>query len=255
MGFEEPADAYDSAPQRARVWSEAWVGYWLYCPHCGAARLSKLPNNAPVADFACEGCEETFELKAQKRPFGPRVTDGALETMGRRLESSTNPNLLLMNYDADNRQVRNLIVVPKQFFTRSIIEPRKPLAPTARRAGWIGCNIVLRDIPASGKISVVRDGVVQPRETVMAEWRRTLFLRDFALPNRGWLIEVMACVEALPIEFSLAQVYAHEGRLSDLFPDNNNVRPKIRQQLQVLRDAGLVEFLGGGQYRRVAARA
>jgi hypothetical protein len=27
------------------------------------------------------------------------------------------------------------------------------------------------------------------------------------------------------------------------------VRDKIRQQLQVLRDLGLVEFLGGGEYR------
>jgi hypothetical protein len=27
------------------------------------------------------------------------------------------------------------------------------------------------------------------------------------------------------------------------------VRPKIRQQLQVLRDMGFLEFLGGGRYR------
>jgi hypothetical protein len=29
------------------------------------------------------------------------------------------------------------------------------------------------------------------------------------------------------------------------------VRDKIRQQLQVLRDLGFVEFLGGGRYRSV----
>ncbi|MBZ5564268.1 MAG: hypothetical protein LAP13_17830 [Acidobacteriia bacterium] len=34
-----------------------------------------------------------------------------------------------------------------------------------------------------------------------------------------------------------------------LHPDNLHVRDKIRQQLQRLRDLGLVEFLGGGKYR------
>jgi type II restriction enzyme len=30
---------------------------------------------------------------------------------------------------------------------------------------------------------------------------------------------------------------------------DNNVRPKIRQQLQVLRDRGWTEFVGRGRYR------
>ena len=32
-------------------------------------------------------------------------------------------------------------------------------------------------------------------------------------------------------------------------PGNRHVRDKIRQQLQVLRDLGFMEFLGGGRYR------
>jgi len=34
------------------------------------------------------------------------------------------------------------------------------------------------------------------------------------------------------------------------YPKNRHVRDKIRQQLQKLRDLGLVEFLGGGNYRK-----
>jgi hypothetical protein len=45
-----------------------------------------------------------------------------------------------------------------------VIEKRKPLAPTARRAGWTGCNILLRDIPEAGKIFVVRDGAPLPKD-------------------------------------------------------------------------------------------
>jgi type II restriction enzyme len=36
--------------------------------------------------------------------------------------------------------------------------------------------------------------------------------------------------------------------LAKLHPHNAHVRDKIRQQLQVLRDLGLLEFLGGGSY-------
>lgn len=50
-------------------------------------------------------------------------------------------------------------------------------------------------------------------------------------------------------EFSLQGVYAHAEALGRLHPANRHVRDKIRQQLQVLRDLGLVEFLGRGDYR------
>jgi hypothetical protein len=32
-------------------------------------------------------------------------------------------------------------------------------------------------------------------------------------------------------------------------PSNHNVRAKIRQQLQFLRDKGVLDFVGRGQYR------
>ncbi len=56
---------------------------------------------------------------------------------------------------------------------------------TARRAGWVGCNILLGDVPASGKIFLVRDGEIRPKSEVLDEWRRTLFLRDESLEARG----------------------------------------------------------------------
>jgi len=50
-------------------------------------------------------------------------------------------------------------------------------------------------------------------------------------------------------EFELADIYRDASRLAKLHPDNRHVLPKIRQQLQILRDLGLLEFLGGGSYR------
>jgi len=52
-------------------------------------------------------------------------------------------------------------------------------------------------------------------------------------------------------EFTLAEVYAEEATLARLHPQNRFVRPKIRQQLQCLRELGIIEFLGGGSYRVV----
>ena len=159
LGFEESQAAYDSGSQSARTWTERWVRDWLYCPNCGAANITQFVANSPVADFFCSACSEEYELKSQKKAFGAKVLDGAFRTMCERLASSNNPNLLLLNYDLARLSVTNVVLVPKQFFVREIIEERKPLAPTARRAGWVGCNILLNEIPASGKIFLVRNGL------------------------------------------------------------------------------------------------
>ncbi|MFC0242021.1 DpnI domain-containing protein [Rhodopseudomonas telluris] len=252
LGFEETQTAYTSGSQNARVWTETWVKTWAYCPHCGHPQISQFPNNKPLADFYCSSCQEEFELKSQKTRFGSTVADGAYKTKCERLAESNNPNLLLMNYDRKSLEVINLFIVPKHFFVREIIEARKPLSPTARRAGWIGSNILLGRIPESGKIHIVQNRSIRPKDLVLEEWQKTLFLRQESLETKGWLLDVMNCVESIGRpEFSLDEVYAFDRHLSKLYPGNQNVRPKIRQQLQYLRDRGLLEFVGRGNYRLI----
>ena len=133
LGFEESRQAaYHSGPQKARVLTEAWASAQLFCPSCGAERLSKFQNNRPVADLYCANRNEEFELKSQKSKFGPRVLDGAYRTMCERLAAQNNPNLMLLNYSPASG-VNNLLVVPKHFFVTEIIEERKPLRECARR--------------------------------------------------------------------------------------------------------------------------
>ncbi|MGB9114143.1 DpnI domain-containing protein [Bradyrhizobium sp.] len=250
LGFEESQSPYSSGSQSARAWTEAWVSTQAYCPHCGNAKMSQFPNNSPLADFFCTSCSEEFELKSQKGKFGAKVLDGEFKTKCERLAASNNPNLLLMNYDLKSLAVVNLFIVPKHFFVRDIIEERKPLAATARRAGWIGSKILLDRVPASGKIHIVWGGIVRPKELVLAEWQKTLFLRNESPETRGWLLDVMKCVESLgKRDFTLDDVYTFERQLGDLYPGNQNVRPKIRQQLQYLRDRGFIDFVSRGNYR------
>jgi hypothetical protein len=250
LGFEESQTSYISGSQSARAWTEQWVQAWAYCPNCGASKINPFPNNSPVTDFHCASCKEEYELKSQKSRFGSKVLDGAFKTKCERLDADNNPNLFLMNYDQQQLSVVNFLIVPKHFFVREIIEKRKPLAATARRAGWVGSNILLNKIPESGKIYIVRDRQIEPKQTVLSQWTKTLFLRDQEQETRGWLLEVMKCIDAIGRrDFQIEDVYAFEKRLGQLYPGNRNVKPKIRQQLQFLRDRGYLDFVSRGYYR------
>ena len=252
LSFDKSVAAeYKSPEQKARVMTESWVESQVYCPSCGQRPLNQYPNNTPVGDFFCANCSEQFELKAKRGVFGTKVVDGEYRTMLRRLSSSEVPNLFALNYHQMQDLVQNLFVIPSHFFVPEVIERRKPLARTARRAGWTGCNILFGLIPLAGRVNLVSDGRPLSKPTVLAAWQRTLFLRDQKkVEARGWTLDVMRCIEKLDMhEFTLANVYRFEGELSSLHPYNRHIRAKIRQQLQVLRDVGYLEFAGHGKYR------
>ena len=250
---EQLATNYKSVSQKVRVLTEQWVDNSIFCPNCGQLDIDKYPNNQPVADFYCSNCREEYELKSKQSAIGTKIVDGAYRTMLERLTSNNNPNFFLLNYDLSNFSVTNFLVIPKHFFVPEIIEKRKPLAPTARRAGWIGCNILLNSIPQTGKIFFVRSRHIEPKEKVLAEWKKTLFLREEKeVSAKGWLLDVMRSIEKLgKHEFTLDDVYVFESELSKLHPGNMHIKDKIRQQLQVLRDKGYLDFVSRGYYRLV----
>jgi type II restriction enzyme len=245
------ADKYRSQSQKIRVLTEGWVDDAIFCPNCGQKNIDKYPNNKPVADFFCSNCKEDYELKSKKSSIGTKIMDGAYRTMVERLQSSNNPNFFLLNYNIKSFEVLNFLVIPKHFFVPEIIEKRKPLSLTAQRAGWVGCNILLNHIPQTGKIFFVQGGEVEPKEKVLMNWKKTLFLREEKeISAKGWLLDTMLCVEKIgKKEFSLGEVYAFENELSKKHPDNRHIKDKIRQQLQVLRDKGYLEFTSRGNYR------
>jgi type II restriction enzyme len=204
-----------------------------------------------VADFFCSNCREDYELKSKQDSIGTKILDGAYSTKMMRLRSSSNPNLFVLNYNLQNLSVLNFFVIPKHFFVPGIIEKRKPLAATARRSGWIGSNILLQKIPQIGKLFIVKQQCIVPKEKVLEEWRKTLFLREEKeVSARGWLLDIMRCIEKLgKREFTLDDVYAYERELSVLHPGNKHIKDKIRQQLQVLRNKGYLDFVSRGYYR------
>jgi len=68
----------------------------------------------------------------------------------------------------------------------------------------------------------------------------------------GWRLDTFNVVSKIPANiFKLKQVYSHKQHLQELHPENQNVEAKIRQQLQELRDLGLIEFVDRGIYRKL----
>lgn len=68
----------------------------------------------------------------------------------------------------------------------------------------------------------------------------------------GWRLDTFNVVSKIPANiFKLEQAYAYKQHLQELHPENRNVEAKIRQQLQELRDLGLIEFIDRGVYRKL----
>ncbi len=132
-----------------------------------------------------------------------------------------------------------------------MIEKRKPLSSTAKRAGWIGCNILLKHIPQCRRIFYLKDGQEQKKFEVVKNWKKVQFLQEKLNSEiKGWLLDVILCIEKLEkLEFTLEEIYQFENFLKEKHPENNNVKAKIRQQLQYLRDKGYIEFISRGKYK------
>jgi type II restriction enzyme len=241
------AENYRSAAQQARVVSEAWGSNNLYCPNCQSPSLNPAPNNTAAVDYFCPVCNSPFQLKSKSSPIGDRIVDAAYEAMKRAILKDSTPNLYALHYERASWEVRNLILVPHFAFSISAIEARPPLAATARRAGWVGCNIVLKNIPPDARIRLVSDGVPALPELVRESFRRLKPLEEISAKERGWTLDVLRVLRSLgKVEFTNDDVYAFAPQLERLHPNNRHVRDKIRQQLQVLRDRGFLAQVGRG---------
>jgi len=154
----ELASKYQSGSQIARVLSEEWCKRELYCPACDSDRLTGSKPNHPAVDFSYAKCEQPFQLKSLRNWNPKKIVDAGYEAMVRAIRADRTPNLLVLHY-SNTWLVQNLLLIPKVFFSERVIEKRKPLALQARRAGWVGCNILLSKIPLDGKIAIISAGV------------------------------------------------------------------------------------------------
>ncbi len=247
-GNHELARAYRSNSQRARVITEDWVLRNAYCLACCRNDLRATAPNTPAQDFVCTSCDSTYELKSTRRRTHHKVVDGAYIAMMRRIQTGTVPNIMLLRYGADWR-IDSLSVIHRLFITTEIVEKRRALAETARRAGWIGCNLLIWQLPPEAHIPVVVEGIARSKLETCARYNAISKLAAHAKQDIGWLGQVLAGLRMLGKEnFTISDAYSLAARLAAVYPSNRNIHEKIRQQLQLLRDADVIVFHGKGRY-------
>ena len=243
--------AYKSAAQRTRVISEAWMAANGYCLACDSDTLTPTAHNTRAKDFVCSYCQHPYELKSACGGFGQRIVDGSYDSMMRGILQETGSTLLLLEYSRD-WEILGLSAIHQSLLTPNAIERRRPLSTSARRAGWIGCNILLNQIPPEGRIRLIQSQQPRPKEQCRALFRRVGRLSSLSAGQRSWTGAVLLRLHELgKSTFTLKDVYGQELYFAELFPDNRHIREKLRQQLQVLRDAGFVHFLGRGSYHLI----
>jgi len=166
--FYDPSIAagYVSKSQIARVTIETWAEHNLYCCNCKNDDLTGLPNNEPVADLRCPVCDTSYQLKSKDGRFGGSITGAAYRPTIEALRRGEMPTLVLLEYDPRVRMVVFVNAIPGKLIEADRIVPRKPLAVTAKRSGWQGCNI---HIAGLSRIAIVRPAHL-PTEDVRREW-------------------------------------------------------------------------------------
>jgi type II restriction enzyme len=246
----EAAARYKSGSQQTRVVTEPWGKRNLYCPNCSSPKLDPLKNNAKTVDFECPSCEFQYQLKGQKKRLGNTISDGDYKTMIEAIRNDRTPNFIFMHYELPSWSIRSLLLVPHFAFPPSAIIKRNPLSPTAQRAGWVGCNIALNQIPEEARIFIVNERKITPVDEVRKKFLHVKPLEALSVAERGWTLDVLTAVRSLnKPEFTNDDAYQLAPHLEKLHPGNRHVRDKIRQQLQNLRDAGLLAHVARGRWR------
>jgi hypothetical protein len=104
---------------------------------------------------------------------------------------------------------------------------------------------------ALSRVTTLREAAIEAPPRVRLQRRQlTRLVESFS----GWLQLTMEGISRMQSDtFTMSEVFAACAPLAaSRFPDNRHVREKLRQQMQRLRDLGLVLFLGSGRYERLA---
>lgn len=158
---------YNSSSQIARVVIETWAEMNLYCLTCDADSLSRHRANKIGSDFFCAACRSEYQVKAKNGRFGNTLTRANYRSTVEAANRGNMPEHILVEYDLRRRSVVFVDAIHGRNITAERILARTELAPTARRAGWIGCTISIVDL-ARTQIGVPTG---LDRAAVRREWR------------------------------------------------------------------------------------
>lgn len=128
------------------------------CPRCNRRRhFKQLPVNFECADIICKFCGFLAQVKATRLAdstdeFPDRIMGAAWGPQQERIVAGIYHGLFLVGYRQDAKTLVRIDFVPPHILeaTPSAFEPRKPLSPTAKRAGWTGFMLNVAALPKVG---------------------------------------------------------------------------------------------------------
>jgi len=169
-------------------------------------------------------------LKSQASRIANSIPDAGFYAMMKAIRQDRTPNLFILEYDREAWRVKSLLLIPHFAFTPSAILRRKALSQSARRAGWVGCNIVLKNIPEQVRIPVILNAMPLPPTDVRTGYRNVLPLKSLSVRERGWTLDVLRMVQSLgTIQFTTNDAYRFAPELKRFYLANRHIREKIRQ--------------------------
>jgi type II restriction enzyme len=259
-------ETYKSPSQIARKVTESWARDNLYCPRCGL-HLHPYKDNTEVYDFYCSHRskrllllsydKDDFQLKSMKsfprNRFPNRIIGAEYYTTIRSLELGAFPSLILLHYSLREKEVKDGLFIHRLSFNRNNIVRRKALSQLAIRNNWVGSEIILDAVPDLGKIPMISDSEILPKEEVMYRWAAVESILKGDLERRSWIGDMLLVIDRLPSTFSLEDAYSFQHFFERNHPGNRHIKEKIRQQLQILRDRGYLRFVGRGRYQKDTA--
>ncbi len=218
-----------------------WVESEVYCAVCGSASIERLDG----ADFRCPACREEFRLKSARGAIGDKVAENAYISTLKGVKRLKNPNYLFLS--RGERRVAELYIVPKYFLLPETVTKRPP-----KGDGRVGCYINYGIIPEQGKVAVVRNGVQINKQEVMRRVCQANALKEDDIAVRGRLFDILNIVNSFenPV-FTLEEICAYSDSLKKKHIDCGDIRDMIRDQLQIMRDRGIIEFVASGLYKKV----
>ena len=121
------------------------------CPRCKRSRtLVRLPNNFKCADVICDFCGYLAQVKTTKvrdiSAVPNTILGAAWGPQMDRMAAAIYFPLYLVLTNSTSRRDYSIFYLPADLQEPSMFQPRSPLSPKARRAGWQGFTYDLQSV-------------------------------------------------------------------------------------------------------------
>jgi type II restriction enzyme len=131
---------------------EIYIKNNLQCQRCNIQDFDKCKTNEPSKDLVCNNCGQRYQIKAANSKT-KKNDDNSMKIMGGEYSTTINNinqeiDYLIIIYENNTNtyKIKNIYYIKKENITTNCIVPRKPLSQNAKRAGWQGCYIMLKNI-------------------------------------------------------------------------------------------------------------